>query len=578
MRQRRTQRGIPAGSRSGTPERGEIDVLPETAASPGGAWWRHNGTPPRSGADAFAAALRRLERPLFVIERDGRFAVAHDGVAHLGDPPPGGPAREDRPLRGYAPPLHPRDLGDPIFVRDFGLRYPYVAGAMANGITSVEMVVAAGRAGMIGFFGAAGLSPERVEGAIDRIREGLGDRPFGSNLIHSPNDPDLENAIVDLYLRKAVRRVSASAYLALTEPLVRYRLAGIHRDSDGRVVCPNRVVAKVSRVEVAEKFFSPPPEKILRRLLADGRISPEAAELAREIPVAEALTAEADSGGHTDNRPALTLLPTMIALRDRMRAKHGFPHPLPVGLGGGIATPESAAAAFAMGAAYLVVGSVNQACVEAGTSPLVRKMLAEAGQADVTMAPAADMFEMGVKVQVLKRGTMFAPRAAKLHDLYSRHDRYEDIPEDQRAMLEKTFFRCGFEEAWEKTRIFFESRDPRQNRRAETDPRHRMALVFRSYLGQSSRWAISGDPSRAMDYQIWCGPAMGAFNEWVRGTFLEGPDRRRTVTVALNLLVGASVVIRAGWLRQQGVSLPPGAAAFAPRPPEVLEEILGESR
>ncbi len=71
-----------------------------------------------------------------------------------------------------------------------------------------------------------------------------------------------------------------------------------------------------------------------------------------------------------------------------------------------------------MGAAYVVTGSVNQACVESGTSDAVRKMLAEAGQADVTMAPAADMFEMGVKVQVLKRGTMFAMRAAKLYELY----------------------------------------------------------------------------------------------------------------------------------------------------------------
>jgi PfaD family protein len=547
--------------------------LPKTAA-----FWRQNGAPPQFGAAAFSTALRAVDRPLFVVGGNGESAVAHNGTAHLGDPPPDGAGAQDRPLLGYAPPLHPRDMGDAGFTRAFGLRYPYVAGAMANGITSVEMVVAMGRAGMIGFFGAAGMAPADVEAAVDRMRAELGDLPFGSNLIHSPNDPDLENAIVDLYLRKGVRLASASAYLALTEPLVRYRLAGIHRGAGGQVVCPNRVVAKVSRVEVAERFFSPPPEKILKKLLEAGKITPEAAELSREIPVAEALTAEADSGGHTDNRPALALLPTMIALRDRMRQKHGLPHPLPVGLGGGIATPESAAAAFAMGAAYLVTGSVNQACVEAGTSPRVREMLAQAGQADVTMAPAADMFEMGVKVQVLKRGTMFAPRAGKLYDLYSRHSRWEEIPEDQRALLEKNFFRTSFDEAWNQTRAFFERRDPRQNQRAETDLKHRMALVFRSYLGQSSRWAVSGNPERAMDYQVWCGPAMGAFNEWVKGAFLERPEERRAVTVARNLLVGASVVTRAGWLRQQGVRLPPGAAAFPPLPEASLAEILGEAR
>ena len=52
-------------------------------------------------------------------------------------------------------------------------------------------------------------------------------------------------------------------------------------------------------------------------------------------------------------------------------------------------------------------------------------MLSETGQADVTMAPAADMFEMGVKVQVLKRGTMFPFRAGKLYELYTAHDTYE---------------------------------------------------------------------------------------------------------------------------------------------------------
>ena len=48
-----------------------------------------------------------------------------------------------------------------------------------------------------------------------------------------------------------------------------------------------------------------------------------------------------------------------------------------------------------------------------------------------------------------------------------------------------------------------------------------MALVFRWYLGQSSRWANAGEPTRKLDYQVWCGPAMGAFNEWAKGSFLE---------------------------------------------------------
>ena len=92
-----------------------------------------------------------------------------------------------------------------------------------------------------------------------------------------------------------------------------------------------------------------------------------------------------------------------------------------------------------------------------------------------------------------------------------------------------------------------------------------MALVFRWYLGMSSQWANGGDPSRSVDYQVWCGPAMAAFNDWVRGSFLERPEERRVATVALNILYGAAVLTRARILAAQGIPLPLGVpAADAP--------------
>ncbi len=498
------------------------------------------------------------------METEGGMAAATHGRAEISAASFADGGQTTLSLCGYAPPLPPENLGDPHFTKLLGLRFPYVAGAMANGITSVRMVEAAARAGMIGFFGAAGLPPAEVETAVSALQQSLGDLPFGMNLIHSPGDAALEQAIVDLYLKKKVRLISASAYMRLTPQIVLYRLKGIHSGADGRVTVPNRIVAKVSRVEVAAQFFSPPPEKIVARLVSQQLLSRQEADLAGRVPMADALTAEADSGGHTDNRPALALLPTMLALRDELCAKHQYPELIPVGLGGGVATPASTAAAFAMGAAYVVTGSVNQACVEAGVTEAVRRMLAEAGQADVTMAPAADMFEMGGKVQVLKRGTMFAMRAAKLYDLYSRYKNFVELPAKERENIEKNILRRSFEEEWAATRAFFAERDPRQIEKAETDPRHKMALVFRSYLGRSSMWPIAGDEDRKMDYQIWCGPAIGAFNEWVRGSFLESPEKREVVTVAMNLLFGGAVATRIAWLRNQGVILPPEVTAIQP--------------
>ncbi|MDA0814612.1 MAG: PfaD family polyunsaturated fatty acid/polyketide biosynthesis protein, partial [Verrucomicrobia bacterium] len=446
--------------------------------------------------------------------------------------------------------------GDSRFCDEYGVKFPYVTGAMANGIASEELVMEISKAGMLGFFGSAGLLPDRVEAAIDRIQAALGDKPFGFNLIHSPNEPELEASIVDLYLKRGIPLVEASAYLALTLPVVRYRVTGIFRDDEGNVIAPNKIIAKVSRIEVATHFFSPPPTKFLDELVRSGELTLEQAEMAREIPMAQDLTAEADSGGHTDNRPAVTLLPTLVSLRDRLQEQYKYLNPLRVGAAGGISTPASAAAAFAMGAAYIVTGSVNQACVESGSSDQVRKLLAQAEQADVAMAPAADMFEMGVKVQVLKRGTMFAMRANKLHEFYRRYQSLNELNSQEMEMLEKQYFRASLDETWESTKEFFRKTDPTQIARAEVDPKHKMALIFRSYLGQSSRWANVGEPTRTVDYQVWCGPAMGAFNEWVKGSILEHPENRKVVTVALNILYGAGVTLRVNILNTQGILVP----------------------
>jgi PfaD family protein len=528
----------------------------------GSGWWSNSGKFPEKGTKAIRDAMLDVTQPVYLVSMNGDIAVGKGGAISIGMDLSS--VSNSYPLSGYAPPLHPEKLGDPSFKQRYNVRYAYIVGEMANGITSVKMVQEAGRSGFIGFFGAAGLSPDEIDSAICSLKESLGEVPFGFNLIHSPNDPELESKVVDLYLKRKISLVSASAYIDLTLPLIYYRVKGIHINNEGFVVCPNRIIAKVSRVETARKFLSPPAPKILAQLVERKLISEKEARLAEYIPVAEDLTAEADSGGHTDNRPAISLLPAMIALRDELQDKYKYKQIPSVGLGGGISTPHSTAAAFAMGASYVLTGSINQSCTEAGTSETVRKMLSEAGHADVTMAPSADMFEMGVKVQVLKRGTMFPFRAAKLYDIYSKYNCYDDIPVNERTILERDILRNKFNEEWEQTKKFFINRDPIQIDRAEKNPKHKMALVFRSYLGRSSNWAKDGDPSRKIDYQIWCGPSIGAFNQWVKGSFLEKSENRKTVTVAMNLLFGAAVITRVAWISNQGIALPHEAKKHSP--------------
>ncbi len=530
------------------------------------------GSAPDARPAALEAALSALGSPVVAVLHDGKLAVVPGGRGRveLGAKVTG----EALPLIGYVPALLPGDLGDPSFRADHGLSAAYVAGEMANGIASEELVIAVARAGFLGLFGAAGLPVARVDEAIGRLQAALPGGRWGVNLIHSPDDPRLEADLVELFLARGLRFVSASAYLDLTLPVVKYRVSGIHRDASGKVVVPNRLMAKVSRVEVAARFLRRPPEPFLAQLVESGAITPEQAELARGVPMADDVTAEADSGGHTDNRPLVLLLPALAALRDEIAREQGYATRVRIGAAGGIATPASVASAFAMGAAYVVTGSINQAALEAGTSDRVRQLLAAAAPTDVAMAPAADMFEMGVRVQVLTRGTLFAVRAGRLYDLYRAHDGVAALPSPVREELEQKYFRSTLEEAWEGCRAFFAERDPRQLDRAREEPRHQLALLFRAYLGQASKWANAGVVDRALDYQIWCGPSMGAFNEWTRGTFLEAWENRRAVVLAKNLMAGAAMLTRVAALRTQAGSLPPGVDHFAPRSEAALDALM----
>ncbi|WP_042150789.1 MULTISPECIES: PfaD family polyunsaturated fatty acid/polyketide biosynthesis protein [unclassified Pseudoalteromonas] len=513
--------------------------------------WKVDNSTIQTQSSAIKTALMDLTNPVYVAKNGAQAGLANSISASGSEA-----------VLAFAQKLNPEDLGDDAYKKQHGVKYAYHGGAMANGIASVELVVALGKAGFLCSFGAAGLVPDVIEESIKRIQAELPNGPYAVNLIHAPSEEALERGAVERFLKLGVKTVEASAYLGLTEHIVWYRVAGLSKNTDGSVNIGHKVIAKVSRTEVGRRFMEPAPKKLLDKLLAQGKITQEQADLSQLVPMADDITAEADSGGHTDNRPFLTLLPTIIALRDEVQAKYNFSPALRVGAGGGIGTPEAALAAFNMGAAYIVLGSVNQACVEAGASEYTRKLLANVEMADVTMAPAADMFEMGVKLQVVKRGSMFAMRAKKLYDLYVAYDSIEDIPVDERLKIEKQIFRSNLDDVWAGTESFFQQRDPEMLARAKSSPKRKMALIFRWYLGLSSRWSNIGEKGREMDYQIWAGPSLGAFNSWVKGTYLEDFTRRGAVDVALHMLKGAAYLQRVNMLKSQGVTLTTDLASY----------------
>jgi trans-AT polyketide synthase/acyltransferase/oxidoreductase domain-containing protein len=495
--------------------------------------------------------LLNLNKPCYIVKFADKIGVTNEGYV---SPTENGKTGQVELLTSV-PSISTQNLGDPSFLSFHGVKYAYATGAMAGGIASEEMVIALGKAKILSSFGAGGLSPNRLETAINRIQEALHSAPYAFNLIHSPNEPAIERRAVDLYLKYGVRTVEASAFLDLTPNIVYYRAAGLSLNAANQIEIKNKVIAKISRREVASKFLQPAPQKILTELVAQGLISELQATLAAKLPMADDITVEADSGGHTDNRPLVCLLPSILALRDEIQQKYHYSQPVRVGVAGGIATPQSALAGFMMGAAYVVTGSVNQSCVEAGSCQHTKQLLAQADMADVMMAPAADMFEMGVKLQVLKRGTMFPMRAQKLYELYRTYDSIDDIPLVEREKLEKQVFRTTLAQVWEETVTYLSQRNPEKLGKAVNNPKIKMAAIFRWYLGLSSRWSHSGEKGREVDYQIWCGPAMGSFNDWVRGSYLSEPNNRHVVDVANHIMTGAAFLYRIQSLKIQGLQI-----------------------
>lgn len=193
-----------------------------------------------------------------------------------------------------------------------------------------------------------------------------------------------------------------------------------------------------------------------------------------------------------------------------------------------------------MGADFIMTGSINQCTVEAATSGFVKEMLSETEICDTAYAPSETLFEFGTKVQVLKKGTLFPVRANKLFQIYQQYESLSEIDEETKIQLENVYFNKTFDEIYES----IIEKQPNLAQKAERNQKYKMLLLFKWYLQRGCLLALEEEEEQKVNFQVHCGPSLGAFNHWVKGTELESWRNRHVDDIGEKMMNETESLLR----------------------------------
>jgi trans-AT polyketide synthase/acyltransferase/oxidoreductase domain-containing protein len=163
------------------------------------------------------------------------------------------------------------------------------------------------------------------------------------------------------------------------------------------------------------------------------------------------------------------------------------------------------------------------------------------------------MFEIGARVQVFRKGVFFPARANKLYELYKQYNSIEEIDAKTLEQIQNKYFKRSIAEVWAETQAYYAKEAPDALAKAEQNPKQKMALIFRWYFINSTRLAMKGTVEGKVDFQVHTGPAMGAFNQWVKGSQFENWRNRNVDTLADLLMNGAVKLLKIRYLQMQGI-------------------------
>jgi len=447
---------------------------------------------------------------------------------------------QNPPQKNLAEPVAPKcvhsiELGSKHFLKHHQVKYPYVVGSMGQGISSEKLVIKMANSGFLAFLGSEGLDINEVETLITSCKAALQtEQSYGINFHYLPGHEKHQKQLIDLCIEHKVPCLEVSGLDHISLELIKYRAKGLKRSND-QILIQNKIFLKTSKPEIASMFMQSAPLHILDKLLSEKDITPDEHFMAQTVPVVDDICVTGAGAWKTDQANLLVKLPEIIRLRDQRR--NSLSHPVRVGCGGGIGTPESVAAVFMLGADFILTGSINQCTVEANTSKHTKKILSELSSEDTCYVPDGDMLESSSAVQVVRKGLYFPARAQKLYDLYRLHNSLDEISLHDKKQVEKHFFNRSFESIFQE---LIDTENSQEIKKANENRKYKMAKIFKWYFKYTQKLSLDGKQQEQDNYQIYCGPALGAFNQWVSGSSLAHWQNRYVDEIAIKLLNAAS--------------------------------------
>ena len=191
-----------------------------------------------------------------------------------------------------------------ILLDDLGIKYPVIQGGMAN-IATHELASSVTKAGGLGLIGTGGWTPEIAREEIIKMKEIVGDAPFGVNvMLMNPHAGE----IIDIAIELGVAVITTGA---------------------GN---PGQYIQKIQDAGV--KIIPVIPSVALAKRME---------KLGVDAVIAEG----GESGGHVGELTTMVLVPSVIQAVN-----------IPVIAAGGVATSEQFAAAMALGSHGVQIGTV----------------------------------------------------------------------------------------------------------------------------------------------------------------------------------------------------------------------------